>query len=55
MFITICEVCRSEPQFRTVEADFSGEKRTLNVCMDCAYAIEEMEKREVIRDELSKL
>lgn len=46
MFQEICEVCQEEPQFRTVEADFNGEKKKLNVCMDCADAIEEMEERE---------
>lgn len=46
MFKLICEVCKAEPQFKTVEAAFPEEKRKLNVCMDCAYMIEEMEKKE---------
>lgn len=52
MFMSICEVCKEEPQFRTVESDFNGQNKRLNVCMDCFYAIEEMEKRERERKEM---
>lgn len=46
MFLQICEVCKSEPQFKTVTASFPDGMKKLNVCMDCAYSIEEMEERE---------
>jgi hypothetical protein len=44
MFLAICEVCKADRQFKTVEMECDRAKKKVNVCMDCSYMLEDFKK-----------